>query len=141
MGNISDLQLAQLVLIAFAVVNIILLDFFCVYQLSRPVTDVEYVDNFRHWHSLFSILIIIPVAGCEVQLYLDSLLTTDLICVFVLALDLGFRGKGAMEHLKNYAHGLTLRKRLGLPEEPTVKAESASAPDPVKKESASAPDP
>merc|ERR1711939_372159 len=97
--NVPDLQSAQLALVCFAVLNIIALDFFCVFNLNKENADLQYIFNFRHTHSIFTLAIIIPVTGIEIKLYLDTLATTDLICIVVLAIDLGYRLKGGIEFM------------------------------------------
>jgi len=102
-GDISDIQMAQIPLISLAVVNIIGLDVYTIWRLRPGNPDFYKVGRihwFRHWHNTFTIFLILPISILEVALYLDSLDVTDLICVIVLSVDLGFRTKNAVSHMR-----------------------------------------
>jgi len=97
-GDLSNIQISQAALICLSVLNIILLDIYTLTVICREEPDISYIENLRHWHSAFMLMVILPVAALEVSLYLDSLDITDLICVIVLSVDIGFRVRSAILH-------------------------------------------
>jgi len=101
--DLTTVQIVQLVLIGINVVNIIVLDLYGVYTVLKDSSDESllHVEQFRRWHSIFSLFILIsPLTGLEIDAYLASLETTDLICMIFLSLDIGFRIRAMMSFLR-----------------------------------------
>jgi len=96
----DSIQWAQVVLICFALINIVGLDVYSLYIVCRENPDLRSLISFRNCHSIFTIMLVLPISGLEVKLYLDSLNVTDLICVIVLSIDVGYRLKSALQHVQ-----------------------------------------
>ena len=49
----------------------------------------------------FGVMIVTPLSGLEVQNYLDNGMNEDLVTVFILAVDVGFRIKSSVDYLRS----------------------------------------
>jgi hypothetical protein len=101
----TDMPTFQWVLITFVVLVVISIignDVSTVYVLCGDGVELQQLGNTRRLRNLIiGFMIVTPLSGLEVQNYLDNGKNEDLVTVFILAVDVGFRIKSSVDYLRS----------------------------------------
>lgn len=117
MGFTTDLTTTQTVIIVFVVivvVNILVQDCYTFLYILNEWGRLYDLEHKRRTWSVAANAIIIPLAVLEVANYTagEDQNVTDLTCIIVLSLDIGFRLKSDINHLRNHCSGKNVQEAL-----------------------------
>lgn len=88
------------VLVCAVIAGIIGLDAYTLRVLCTPEPDLVHLQHARQYASSVACFFVLPLAGLEVQNYLDQGNSEDMVCIFALAVDVGFRLNTLVHMLK-----------------------------------------